>query len=148
MSLIQSLRLDEESINLTHLLWEWCYWWHSLKEETESKPKILLEWKGCVCSFSSPAHVSQMKGPKQQYILSRSLELLSEIKGFVVPSLPTTSVDSLTASARLLVTPMDLWYQFSSYATPVSALIEPPPPAAWPLHMEFPLPVHTLVWSD
>lgn len=36
-------------------------------------------------------------------------------------------------------------------ATPLQSLPlsqKPPPPAAWPLHTEFPLPVQTLVWSD
>lgn len=52
-----------------------------------------------------------MKGPKQQSMFSHSRELLSAIKGSVLPSLPTTSVDTLTAFAWLLVTSMDLWYQ-------------------------------------
>lgn len=92
---------------------------------THSKKKLKASLRYCLNGKDVSVRflTLQMKGPKRQCILSRSRELLSEIKGSVGPSLPTTSVDSLTASAQLLVTPMDLWYQFSSYATPVSAFI-------------------------
>lgn len=95
----------------------------ALTERRNWKQAEDTAWIERMCLFSTPAHVSQMKGPKQPCIVSCSRELLSEIKGSMMPSLPTASVDSLTASTQLLVTAMDLSYQSSSYATPVSDFI-------------------------